>query len=166
MATTRVFVGISESLAGLQALRFAVAEARRRQATLHVVRAWRYVAPWSGYDPQTSRVDLADAANATLLRSFETAMGAVPQDLTVVLVTVEARAGQALVAAADSADDLLVLGAFTRRWRLVRSVVRYCVRRAACPVVVVPAPPLARRGTRALHRQLHRSVREGVTRPL
>ncbi|WP_369077114.1 universal stress protein [Paractinoplanes maris] len=36
----KVVVGISSSLAGLEALRFAIAEARRRQATLMAVRAW------------------------------------------------------------------------------------------------------------------------------
>jgi hypothetical protein len=36
----RVVVGVSRSLAGLQALRYAVAEARRRVAPLVAVRAW------------------------------------------------------------------------------------------------------------------------------
>jgi hypothetical protein len=37
----RVVVGVSQSLTGLQALRYGVAEARRRQVPLHAVRAWR-----------------------------------------------------------------------------------------------------------------------------
>jgi len=166
VAFTRVFVGVSESLAGLQALRYAVAEARRRDSALHVVRSWQCSAPWRGYEAEAYRVDLAVAADETLINAFDVAMGGVPRDLTVVLLTVEAPAGPALVAAANLDDDLLIVGASRRRWRIRRSVGDYCARRAACPVVVVPAPQLARQSTRALYRQLHRSVREGVSHPL
>ena len=136
---TRVVVGVSGSLGGLQALRYAVNEARRRGSTVHAVRAWQFTAPWRGYDTDLCRQDMSAAAEASIHNAFDTAMGGLPPDLTFVLVTTIGPAGPALVTIADRDDDLLVVGASTHRWSDGAAVVRHCVRRASCPVLVVPA---------------------------
>jgi nucleotide-binding universal stress UspA family protein len=167
MDGSRVVVGVSESLAGLQALRYAVQEARRRQSTVYAVRAWQFNAPWRGYDTDLCRQDLAAAADETLANAFDSAMGGIPDDLTVTLAVIEGEPAHALVVTAHRDDDLLVLGGSTRRFSFGASIVRHCVRRASCPVLVVPAPVLARnRRTRALTRQLHREVDAAVNGPM
>ncbi|GHH28824.1 hypothetical protein GCM10018780_85990 [Streptomyces lanatus] len=53
--------------------------------------------------------------------------------------------GRALVELADRADDVLVVGAGRRGlWRRAcgRSVTRYCLTHATCPVLAVPPSPL------------------------
>jgi nucleotide-binding universal stress UspA family protein len=143
---TRVVVGVGESLAGLQALRYAVAEARRRGSVLRAVRAWQFGVPWSGYDVNHFRDQAGAEADATIRRSFDAAMGGLPRDLEFELIAVEGEIGPALVAQARGDDDLLVVGApVRRRWNVsLFTVDRVCIRLAGCPVVVVPAPALAR----------------------
>ena len=157
----RVVVGVSESLAALQALRYAVAEAQRRGCPLRAVRVWRAGTPWYGYDVDLGGIVAGAAAESTIRRSFEEAMGGLPGDLDFELIAVEGMVGPALVRQASNADDLLVVGAPNRRrWRFMQSTVdQDCVRRASCPVVVVPAPALARNHrTRALTRAIQREA--------
>lgn len=161
----RVIVGVDTSLSGLQALRVAVAEARRRHAPLHAVRTW---------DPAPSDPGLAEArakgvqgaltaaATAVVRRAFAETFGGEPVDLVVHTVVVPDAPGPVLVEYACRDDDLLVLGAgrrtLLRRFR-GSPVVRYCLTRACCPVLVVPPPPLTRAGsTRSLLRQLRREI--------
>lgn len=157
----RVVVGVSESLAALQALRYAVVEARRRQCPLRAVRVWQAGLPWCGYDVDLCR-DVAGAeAEASIRRCFERAMGGLPEELEVDLTAVEGSVGHALVAQAMNENDLLVLGApIRRRWgSSAFTVHRYCVRHASCPVVVVPAPALARQyGTKSMVRAIRRDA--------
>jgi nucleotide-binding universal stress UspA family protein len=161
MATSaRVVVGVGESLAALQALRYAVVEARRRGSELRAVRVWQAGTPWHGYDLDLGRRQAGADADATIRRSFEQAMGGLPRDLDFELIAVEGSIARALAALASNDDDLLVVGAPNRR-RLLRlsTVDRGCMRLASCPVVVVPAPALARtRGTGALTRAIRREA--------
>jgi nucleotide-binding universal stress UspA family protein len=157
----RVVVGVGQSLAALQALRHAVAEARRRRCALRAVRVWQVGVPWCGYDVDLCRAEAGAAANATIRRCFEYAMGGVPGDLESELTAVEGSVGSALVAQATNENDLLILGAPTRRWwgPSAFRMHRYCARHASCPVVVVPAPAIARqRGTKALVRAIRRDA--------
>lgn len=161
-ARARIVVGVSESLAGLQALRHAVAQARRLGASVLAVRAYEFSAPWRGYDVDECRRELADEAAAATRRAFDDAMGGPPSDVVVEAVAVAEPAGVALVARCQQDVDLLVVGA-PSRWWLRSSVARYCVRHADCPVVVVPAPSLARLDRRgALSRAMQREVRRLV----
>lgn len=160
----RVVVGVHLSLSGLQALRVAVAEARSRQASLHAVRTTdpsppdRSVAalvPVEG-PPLTSE------AAAVVDTAFHNTMGAVPDDIEVRTVIMPDSPGPVLVEYACRDADLLVIGA-GRRGRLGRiwggRVVRYCLARATCPVLVVPPPPLMRDGSaRSLLRELRREI--------
>ncbi len=157
----RVVVGVGESLAALQALRYAVTEARRRGSALRAVRVWRAGTPWSGFDVDPGRIVAGAAAESTIRRSFEQAMGGLPRDLDFELIAVEGAVGPALVRQASNDDDLLVVGAPSRRrWRFLQSTVdQACARLASCPVVVVPAPALARNhGGRALTRAIKREA--------
>jgi nucleotide-binding universal stress UspA family protein len=169
MTQTRqaVVVGIDESLAGLAALRYAVAEARRRGCGLRAVRAWQLGA-WRGYDAGAGDAAAAEAvaedAAATVRRAFDSAMGGVPRDIEIQAGVVEGAVVPALIAQVTSAQDVLVVGASRRRglsW--LSRVDRHCVRIAPCPVVVVPGPELARaNGRRALARAVQREARRYV----
>jgi len=158
----RVVVGIGESLAALHALRYGVAEARRRGRSLRAVRVWQVDVPWHGVGVDTVRVDAGTEAISTIQRSFDQAMGGLPHNLDFELIAVEGPVGPALVAQASD-DDLLILGAPERRWWTASrfNLVRHCVRFAPCPVVVVPAEALAREyGAKATARAAERVEHE------
>lgn len=154
----RVIVGVSESPGSLPALRYAENLARREEAPLLAVHAW--VPP--GGDLAERRCPSShlrrawqEAARSRLRRALEAAWGSVPADLHLQLITVRGDTGPALVDVADSADDLLVVGA-GQRGRLARiwhgRVSHYCVAHAVCPVFTVPPPALRPRSLR--HREL------------
>ena len=169
----RVVVGVDTTLAGLQALRRAVAEARARHASLYAVRAWNPPTPARSalapdpmslamrHQPSRHEFRQAEAIQHRLVESvFADTMGGLPASLDVHMVTVPDVPGPALARYVSQDDDLLVLGADWRRpWRRLPRTVRYCVKHAACPVLVVPPPPLTRAGSpRALLRELRRDI--------
>jgi len=159
----RVVVGVDGSPAGLQALRWAAAEARRRGVELCAVRAWRPATAWPGVAVEDWRPSIAAETAGELREAFGTALGAIPADLRVQAWAVEGPVAQALIGYAHGDDDLLVVGASVRRWPRGDRVARTCLRRAPCPVVVVPAPALARAGRgRAVRRQLCREAEQFV----
>jgi nucleotide-binding universal stress UspA family protein len=159
----RVVVGVDDSLAGLQALRFAAAEARRRGVLLRAVRAWQYTTPWYGADGQC-RADMIDAAAMTLIRAFQSAMGGLPGDIVVEAVAVEGPPAGVLVGQATEPDDLLVVGRSGRHLTGRPHVDVHCVRTATCPVVTVAAPLLVRdRGAGGLRRDVV-SAAEAIVR--
>ena len=157
----QVVVGVSAGLAGLHALRYAVAEARRQGAVLHAVRACGFSPAWTGPDVERIRAELRVEARRQTLAAFDDAMGGVPGDITVQIDAISDRADRALVAAVRGPGDLLVLGMPGRRksfW-----LFKACARHAGCPVVAVPAPHGLtagdRRAGRRLVRELLREVR-------
>lgn len=154
----RVIVGVSGSLGNLQALRAAVRVARQNQATLCPVTAW---APPGGDllapnpVPQSLLRDWLRCAASRQQDAFDQALGGYPDDVEVSAQIARGDPGPVLVAVADREDDLLVVGAGRPGWRhllLHRSVSRYCLRRAGCPLLVVPPPPLVRDARHLLHR--------------
>lgn len=157
----RVIVGVDDSLAGLRALRLAVAEARRRHAVLHAVRVWNFEPAWRG-SPAGWYKQIEREAVELIARAFGEAMGEVPDDVEVVTATPMGRPGRVLIDYAHGDDDLLVLGTGQRRWwrRLFRSsTARYCAPRAWCPVVVVPPDAFARTASReGLKRAVQRDL--------
>ena len=153
----RVVVGVVESPAGLQALRWATDEARRRGIGLRAVRAWHLVVPWEGSDVRHWRDEFVDEATAAVQGAFAAAMGGVPADLEVEIAVAEGPPGQTLVDNAGD-DDLLVVGTSSRWWGR-SAIANFCLRKARCPVVVVPMPAMARGGTpKELARQLRREA--------
>jgi nucleotide-binding universal stress UspA family protein len=150
----RIIVGASGSPGSIPALRYAGTVARRDDAPLIAVHAWL---PPGGdlADRRTPSPYLrrlwAEAAAARLRDALDAAWGGVPLGLEVHTRVVRGEPGPVLVDTAASADDLLVVGAGQRGWpgRLWRGKVsRFCVARAACPVLAVPpaAAPQRRGG--------------------
>jgi nucleotide-binding universal stress UspA family protein len=132
-----IVVGVSRSAASRTALRWAAAEASRIGAELIAVRAWERI-PRASYaqragsaqDPrERARLDLAAAVSAVL-------GGDLSQDIKAEVV--EGIADRVLVARSATAD-LLVLGEASgvTAGRSIGPVVRSCLSRAACPVVLV-----------------------------
>jgi nucleotide-binding universal stress UspA family protein len=155
----RVIVGIQDSVAGLQALRRAVEEARRRRATVYLVRvlnsAGRY--PGGAMWPVEPLVWATEHAQDALAK----ALGGAPRDVELRVVALEGAVAPALVGFADREDDLLVVGdaqrpGVRRLWS--GRVARHCARRSTCPVLVVPPPALSRVDGRVLTRELRRVV--------
>lgn len=145
----RVVVGVSGSPGSIAALRIAADHARRADAPLLAVQAWlppggdlaEMRAPCPELRPVWKR-----AALERLKHAIDAAWGGLPVDVTVEHVVSRGQTGPALLRAADSPDDLLVVGA-GRRGPLTRfwsgRVTRFCQRRAACPVLAVPPPAIA-----------------------
>ncbi len=159
----RVIVGVSRTLAGLQALRTAVAEARRRKAELVAVRTWRFNPSWREPEQSQWRRDIEAEAEQELRDAFLAALGRVPVDVNIRLLAMEGRTGQALTAYAYRDGDLLVVGAPTHRPFLRRGVAQYCRIHATCPVLVVPRAEMARAGRiRPLARRLRRETEQYV----
>ena len=144
----RIIVGVHGSLGSLQALRYAADEARQRNVPLLAVTAWvppggemaERRAP-SAYLRQVWR----EAAWERLWAAFDAGLGGVPADLTVEPQVARGDTGPVLVDAADHPDDLLIIGTGRRAGVgrvLHRSVSRYCLAHARCPVLAVPPSAL------------------------
>jgi nucleotide-binding universal stress UspA family protein len=155
-AQRRILVGVHGSLGSLQALRYATEEARRLQVRLVPVIAW--VPP--GGDLAERRQPVyslrrvwRDAAAVRLLESFDQALGGVPADLDVGPEVIRGPAGPVLTEVAVQPGDLLVVGTGRRGVlrRLRRSVSRYCLAHASCPVIAVPPSDLMDEASRHRH---------------
>jgi nucleotide-binding universal stress UspA family protein len=144
----RVIVGVDGSPGSLEALRYALREARRLDATLIPVHAWQPPggeiasrrAPSPGYDRL-----VRDMEEKRFTRAFDEGLGGLPTDVVVEPWLVRGAAGPALVEAANHHNDLLVVGAGRRgrlRHRVSAGITRYCVAHAVCAVVAVPPPSL------------------------
>ena len=144
----RIIVGVHGTLGSLQALRYAADEARQRNVPLVAVIAWvppggdlaerRHSSPYL-------RKIWRDAAWERLWAAFDAGLGGVPADLTVEPQVARGETGPVLVDAANRSDDLLVIGTGRRAEvgrMLHRSVSRYCLAHARCPVLAVPPSAL------------------------
>jgi nucleotide-binding universal stress UspA family protein len=153
----RVIVGVHGSLGSLQALRYATNEAQQRDVPLLPVTAWvppggdlaerRHASP---YLRQLWREDAARRQQA----AFEAGLGGLfPAELRVEPRVARGETGPVLVDTADQPDDLLIVGAGRRAGlgrMLHRSVSRYCLAHAKCPVLAVPLSPLMEEMSRGL----------------
>lgn len=149
----RVFVGVDGSIPGLAALRVAVAEARRRGAPLHAVRV-------------TSELTLRDAE--TIDAAFAEALGGFPDDVVVHRELLVGQVAETLTRRARFSTDVLIVGTHGGGRRHVfgsGSISRACVRKARCPVLVIPGPEVAELSAAARgaerKRLLHRSLFTG-----
>lgn len=148
-----VVVGVDGSAGAAEALRWAIAEARLRTASLRIVHAWTYgymgtplgFAGMGGFDsyasPRIDGVDLQRAAEDLLERAIGEVAGGV-EAVDSERQVVEGGAAQVLIGAAAGADLLVVgsrgHGGFVGL--LLGSVSQQCVSHAPCPVVVVHSP--------------------------
>jgi nucleotide-binding universal stress UspA family protein len=139
---SRIVVGVDGSEGAVQALRFAIEEARIRGAELRAVSAW-HVPPavyGTGWAPASTDLDeFRKLAEASLRESVEEA-GATEAGIEVTPVVREGHPVDLLLAESEGAA-LLVLG--TRglggfKGLLLGSVSQQCAHHAPCPVVIVP----------------------------
>ena len=135
--SARIVVGVDGSEASERALDWAVTEATRSGAPLHLVTAWMFpMAP--GYAFTATVPQVHEAAREVCERAADEVRGRAPQ-LRVSTETVQQTPGTALVAASDGAGLLVVgsrgLGGF--EGLVMGSVSQYCARHASCTVVVV-----------------------------
>ena len=144
----RIIVGVHGSLGSLQALRYAADEARQRDVPLLPVTAW--VPPGGDLaerrrpSPYLRKI-WRDDAWKRLWAAFDAGLGGVPGDVLVEPYVARGESGPVLVDTAERPDDLLVIGT-GRRAGLARvtrkSVSRYCLAHARCPVLAVPPSAL------------------------
>jgi nucleotide-binding universal stress UspA family protein len=139
---SRIVVGIDGSATGEAALRFALEEARRRQADLEVVHTWsgrRHDPLPLGSGPvyeeglEDEARDWLESVVAGLDRT------GIPR---IDPIVAGGEAGHALVRIAAGAD-LVIVGSRGRgavASALLGSVSRYVLHHAPCPVIVVPPP--------------------------
>lgn len=136
----RVVVGIDGSDAGERALRWAIEEARVRDAELEIVHAWHmpYIGGYpytvAAYDP----TPFEGAARDTLEAAADLAIaGDLPRPVQRTLAS--GSAAEAILSAAEGVDLVIVgsrgLGGFTGL--LLGSVSHQVAHHAPCPVVVV-----------------------------
>jgi nucleotide-binding universal stress UspA family protein len=139
-----IVVGVDHSAGAKAALRFALEEARLRQATLRVVHAWQF-----GYIGATGLEGLLPAAGGELEDFRQDAEAALDETLREVVaeadnVRIERRVDQGAPAAVlveeSRGADMLVVGSrghggFAQL--LLGSVSQQCAQYAFCPVVIV-----------------------------
>ena len=142
-SSRRVVVGVDGSDASYGVLRWAVAEAERRNARLDVVNAYDYhafVSPF-GLVLENGRDQLERSSQSLLEGMVAAVLGrAGARRRPVELIPSPSNAARALLDVAAGAD-LLVIGSRGRgtvRGFRFGSVSQQCVHHAPCPVVVVP----------------------------
>ena len=135
--THRIVVGVDGSPASERALEWAVGEARRTGASLHLVSTWIF--PMAlGYAFTATVHDVHQAARDIIERAVAR-VAELASGLEVSAETPEQVPGPALVAASEGAE-LLVVGSRGRggfEGLLLGSVSQFCTRHATCSVVVV-----------------------------
>jgi nucleotide-binding universal stress UspA family protein len=152
----RIFAGVHGSLGSLQALRYAAEEARDRGVPLVAVITWLPpggdLAERRAPSPYLRKI-WRDAAWDRLWNAFDAGLGGFPSEVMVEPRVIRGEAGPVLVDSADDPGDLLVIGTGRRGLRrtMSRSVSRYCLAHARCPVVAVPPSALMEEMTRGIH---------------
>ncbi len=144
----RIVVGIDGSEHSAAALRWAVDEAKLRDATVEAIHAWMYVPVTTPADsglvpvPWTDSVEALQATQEAAERiASEHVRGVVGDDHDVTVSLVQDDASEALMRAAEDAD-LLVVGNRGRgalKEVFLGSTSSRVADRAPCPVVIVRA---------------------------
>lgn len=149
--TTRnlIVAGVDGSEGGRRALDWAVREAQARGGAVQAVIAWS----WDGldYGPVTATTAEQEQERSTRLLEAEikATVATHGSGLPIAAEVVEGRPAEVL-AAAGRAGDLLVLGSHGHsriRHTVLGSVSEECIRKAECPVVVIPVPVQPPAGT-------------------
>jgi nucleotide-binding universal stress UspA family protein len=139
----RIVVGVDGSPSSIEALCWAVRQARLTGGALEAVTAWSY--PTSYGFPVIADVDWEQGARTRLGEALDAAVGS---DADVARRVIEGHAARVLVEASGGADLLVVgsrgHGGFTGL--LLGSVGEHVVTHAPCPVVVVRHPAAAPKG--------------------
>jgi nucleotide-binding universal stress UspA family protein len=140
IGTYRIVVGVDGSEGGRRALRWAIRQAAARGGIVEAVIGWRLdlydLPPYAAVHPDEER----QRCEQVLTHEIESIPVFERAGVAVAAVVAEGRAPDVLSAAARSAD-LLVLGSHGHgrmRHTVLGSVSEECVRKATCPVVVIP----------------------------
>ena len=136
----RMVVGIDGSEHAIAALRWAIGEAKLRNATIDAIDAWNYpyVAVPGANVPLHPRADQAVDVEVELEQALS-AVSAESEGVTINSIVTEGVPAAVLCEAAEGAD-LLVIGSpghGSLRERVLGSVGHDVLRHAPCPVVVV-----------------------------
>lgn len=140
---SKIVVGIDGSPASTEALKWAVGEARLRDAELHAVHTWQFPTMAETY-PGIGSIssEVFDGMRSAAEAALETALDAADTSgIKVTTEVAEGSAAQTLLEAAASAD-LLVVGSRGRggfSGLLLGSVSQQCAQHAPCPIVIVRA---------------------------
>jgi nucleotide-binding universal stress UspA family protein len=137
----RVVVGVGDTPAAPETMRFAFEEARRRGAVLDAVRAWRCPAHETTDYPQLAG-EPARLHEQHAVDALEAALKEAPDDVVVRRRTLEGHARTVLVEASRDAD-LLIVGARRRPRHFglqLGRVAHGVLHHSDCPVAVVPEP--------------------------
>ena len=142
--TTRhlIVVGVDGSDGGRRALDWAVQEADARGSAVVAVTAWSWDGLEFGPVTATNPAEARERAGRLLDDEIHALITRHGSHLPVASEVVEGSASDVLAEAARTAD-LLVLGSHGHsrvRHTVLGSVSEACVRKAACPVVVIPVP--------------------------
>jgi nucleotide-binding universal stress UspA family protein len=137
----RIVAAIDGSEDAQRALRWAVAEARRRRAPLDVVHAWQL--PFPGYTPYGRSFYDVEVVQQASERVLDQAIaGEDVRDVVVNPMSLRAQTVPGILGVAEHADLLVVgsrgCGAVTRT--IFGSVATQISHHAPCPLVVVPVP--------------------------
>ena len=141
-----IVVGVCGSRASAAALRWAADEAQRRHAWLTIVRCWdpESRAPYAPVEDLLTRAQQREAAGKALAALVSTEFGTeIPAGVTAELA--QGIAKRTLIDRSAGAG-LLVLGSAsppTPTGRSIGPVIRACLSRAECPVVVCAADQAA-----------------------
>jgi nucleotide-binding universal stress UspA family protein len=139
--TRRIVVGVDGSPSSLDALRWAVEQARTRDATVDAVACWQYPVATGWTVPIAADEDLAAITRKVLDDSIAAATDP-GRPVGIRARVVEGGPAPCLLEAARGAE-LLVVGSRGHggfAGALLGSVGQHCVQHAPCPVVVVRHP--------------------------
>ena len=135
-----IVVGVDGSEGGRRALRWAAREAATRGGAVQAVIAWSWDGMEYGPVAATQPQEAAEKASLLLDREIKELIALDGSHLPVAAEVIEGRPADVLSAAGRTAD-LLVLGSHGHsrvRHTVLGSVSEECIRKAACPVVVIP----------------------------
>ena len=138
MADKRIVVGVDGSPSSMEALRWAIRQAKLTGAEVEAVTAWSYPSGYGWAPFSEGAVDFEGDAGKILVEALAEVSGIAP-DVVVEPLVVHGHAADVLVRAAEGADLLVVgcrgHGGFAGM--LLGSVSLDCVQHARCPVLVL-----------------------------
>ncbi|GGN50672.1 nucleotide-binding universal stress UspA family protein [Actinoplanes campanulatus] len=138
-----IVVGVDGSESGRRALEWAAQEAADQDTAVQAVMAWLWDGAAGEMITMTSPDEERQRAAAILDREVKAVVAEHGSHVPIAAELIEGSPSQVLTHAARAAD-LLVLGSHGHsplRHRVLGSVSESCVRKATCPVVVIPSGP-------------------------
>ncbi|GAA0505177.1 universal stress protein [Paractinoplanes deccanensis] len=140
-----IVVGVDGSEGGRRALEWAVREAGERGSAVQAVIAWSWDGLEFGPVTATNPEEAKERATRLLTKEVEAMLQRYGSHIPVAAEVIEGAPWDVLGARSRSAD-LLVLGSHGHggvRHTVLGSVSEKSIRKAACPVVVIPVPAAA-----------------------